>query len=306
MLADLLGNPMAGVTSFATARDPKKFVPALAARIRTLARRASGSRRLRRDWRRRARHGRALHDDGAACADAGLAECQSARAAVGGDRSAGADRELRPRLRAGAGLGDACRHSALRGSRVRQRLRRRRRRRDHPRRSAARPPQHRRRIRPRAAVARWPALLVRIERLLGSVRLEPRDARALLRPDERRRSAAGRCRDQRSSPSRTSSPERAPATPRRWPRSRRRRGISGSDWRRSSTRSIPPASTSAAKSRWPGTCIEGTVRAALAERALTPAAAETEIRPVAATEYPRLQGAAALVAAPAFAAPVVA
>jgi predicted NBD/HSP70 family sugar kinase len=52
--------------------------------------------------------------------------------------------------------------------------------------------------------------------------------------------------------------------------------------------------------------IEGTVRAALAERALTPAAAETEIRPVAATEYPRLQGAAALVAAPAFAAPVVA
>jgi N-acetylglucosamine repressor len=52
--------------------------------------------------------------------------------------------------------------------------------------------------------------------------------------------------------------------------------------------------------------IEGTVRAALAERALTPAAAQTEIQPVAASEYPRLQGAAALVAAPAFAAPVVA
>ena len=52
--------------------------------------------------------------------------------------------------------------------------------------------------------------------------------------------------------------------------------------------------------------IESTVRAALAERALTPAAAETDIRPVAATEYPRLRGAAALVAAPAFAAPVVA
>ena len=48
------------------------------------------------------------------------------------------------------------------------------------------------------------------------------------------------------------------------------------------------------------------MRAALAERALTPAAAGTEIRPVAATEHPRLQGAAALVAAPAFAAPVVA
>lgn len=52
--------------------------------------------------------------------------------------------------------------------------------------------------------------------------------------------------------------------------------------------------------------IEDTVRAALGERALTPAAAATGLIPVAATEYPRLQGAAALVAAPAFAAPVVA
>lgn len=52
--------------------------------------------------------------------------------------------------------------------------------------------------------------------------------------------------------------------------------------------------------------IESTVRAALAERTLTPAAAETEIRPVAITEHPRLQGAATLVAAPAFAAPIVA
>jgi predicted NBD/HSP70 family sugar kinase len=52
--------------------------------------------------------------------------------------------------------------------------------------------------------------------------------------------------------------------------------------------------------------IENEVRAAFAERALTPAAAATEIRPVAASEYPRLLGAAALVTAPAFAAPVVA
>lgn len=52
--------------------------------------------------------------------------------------------------------------------------------------------------------------------------------------------------------------------------------------------------------------IEADVRAGLAERALTPAAAATEIRPVAASEYPRLQGAAALFNAPAFAAPVVA
>jgi N-acetylglucosamine repressor len=52
--------------------------------------------------------------------------------------------------------------------------------------------------------------------------------------------------------------------------------------------------------------IEGSVRSALSERALTAAAAQTEIRPVAANEYPRLRGAAALVAAPAFAASVVA
>ncbi|HEX5217732.1 MAG TPA: ROK family transcriptional regulator [Vicinamibacterales bacterium] len=52
--------------------------------------------------------------------------------------------------------------------------------------------------------------------------------------------------------------------------------------------------------------ISGAVRTALAERALTPAAASTEIRPVVAAEHPRLMGAAALVSAPAFAAPVVA
>jgi predicted NBD/HSP70 family sugar kinase len=47
--------------------------------------------------------------------------------------------------------------------------------------------------------------------------------------------------------------------------------------------------------------MEDTVRAALAERVLTPAAAATDIRPVAANDYPRLRGAAALVAMPAFA-----
>lgn len=52
--------------------------------------------------------------------------------------------------------------------------------------------------------------------------------------------------------------------------------------------------------------IGATVRAALGERALTPATSAIPIRPVNASEYPRLQGAAALVAAPAFAAPVVA
>jgi len=52
--------------------------------------------------------------------------------------------------------------------------------------------------------------------------------------------------------------------------------------------------------------IESSVRTALAERALTPTAASTDIVIVSAEEHPRLRGAAMLVAAPTFAAPVVA
>lgn len=52
--------------------------------------------------------------------------------------------------------------------------------------------------------------------------------------------------------------------------------------------------------------IEGDVRAALAERALSPDAARTEIRVVSLEDQPRLRGAAALVTAPAFAAPPIA
>jgi predicted NBD/HSP70 family sugar kinase len=46
--------------------------------------------------------------------------------------------------------------------------------------------------------------------------------------------------------------------------------------------------------------IEPTIRASMAERALTAAAAATEVRPVPAADYPRLRGAAALVLAPAY------
>jgi N-acetylglucosamine repressor len=52
--------------------------------------------------------------------------------------------------------------------------------------------------------------------------------------------------------------------------------------------------------------IEPKVRAALTERVLTKAALQTELLLVSAEDYPRLRGAAALVASPAFAAPVVA
>ena len=52
--------------------------------------------------------------------------------------------------------------------------------------------------------------------------------------------------------------------------------------------------------------LEPTVRAGLKERALTQAAGATPIQVVPLESYPRLRGAAALVSAPAFAAPVVA
>ena len=52
--------------------------------------------------------------------------------------------------------------------------------------------------------------------------------------------------------------------------------------------------------------IENTVREAIAERALTEAATRTPLRVTSAQEYPRLRGAAALIAAPTFAAPRVA
>ncbi|MDQ3014222.1 MAG: hypothetical protein M3X11_26385, partial [Acidobacteriota bacterium] len=52
--------------------------------------------------------------------------------------------------------------------------------------------------------------------------------------------------------------------------------------------------------------IEAAVRLALAERALSPDAAKTEIRIVSLEDHPRLRGAVALVSAPAFAAPAVA
>jgi predicted NBD/HSP70 family sugar kinase len=52
--------------------------------------------------------------------------------------------------------------------------------------------------------------------------------------------------------------------------------------------------------------IEDAVRKGLAERALTEAAARTPLRLTPSQDYPRLKGAAALIAAPAFAAPRVA
>ncbi len=52
--------------------------------------------------------------------------------------------------------------------------------------------------------------------------------------------------------------------------------------------------------------VEGTVRGSLKERTLRPVGRHVEIVVVPASDYPRLKGAAALVSAPSFAAPVVA
>ena len=118
------------------------------------------------------------------------------------------------------------------------------------RRAAARPAQHRRRVRAHAAQHRRSALLVRRHRMLGSAHLESRDADTLLRPRAGTDGARpirpftiddliARARDRRrAKPSR---------------RCRRRRAISVSASAPSSTSSIPTASSSAEKSRPPGT-----------------------------------------------------
>ena len=165
------------------------------------------------------------------------------------------DRELRPRLRAGADVGAARGRRAIRRRPgVRQRLGRRRRRRDDERRGAARPAQHRRRVRPRAAVARRAALFVRIERLLGSLRLEP----------------ARRWRATSAAPPSTDGPQDADASrtsPSRISIARARGGDAKAIAALEATARYlglglasvinvarsGRASTSAAKSRWPGT-----------------------------------------------------
>ena len=104
-LTDLLGKAVAGIVNFADAARSEGVRPG----ARGSHPRASGGAprclQHRGPRRRGPRHGRAFDDADSACADAGLAQRASARAAGGGDRARGADRELRPRVRAGAGLG---------------------------------------------------------------------------------------------------------------------------------------------------------------------------------------------------------
>ena len=221
-------------------------------------------------------------------------------AARGRHRLAGPDRELRTRLRAGASVVHARRFGARR-PRVRQHLGWRRRGRDDPRRDRPRRAQHRRRVRPCAAFARWAALRLRLDGMLGSVRVEPGHAHAIFRT---------RCRGGGPDRGRTARVQhRGPDRPGAW-----RRCESG-DRDQATARYLGLGLASVVNALDPARVyiggeiteawdlIETTVRAALAERVLTPAAAAMDIRPVAAGEYPRLRGAAALVVSPAFAAP---
>ena len=168
--------------------------------------------------------------------------------------------------------------------------------------AAARRPQHRRRVRPRAPRAWTARLLLRPEGLLGSVRLEARHHRALPR--------------HRPLVARLGGAHRPDGRGHRGPGARRRgaaletlretgyylgRGLrddrEGLDPRRIY---VGGEITDA----WD--LIVPSVAQAMREQALIREAGETEILIVPLGEHPRLRGAAALVSAPAFAAPVVA
>ena len=116
-------------------------------------------------------------------ADARLARRRSRRAAQRRRPSCRCCRELREGLHPRAGLGRHRRRARRRARRVRERLGRRRGRHRDRRQAAARRPQHRGRVRPRPAEHGRPAVLVRAEGLLGGLRGEARDHRALLGTD---------------------------------------------------------------------------------------------------------------------------
>ena len=236
MLADLVGQAAhRRVVAFRPSATRKQLVAALAARIKSAARRAPRGRRLRGHRRRGARHGRALDDARAARADARLARRRSARTARRGDGPAGADRELRSRVRAradaGRHRGDARRAGATWCSSASRTA------------SASASSSNGEVLRGRhniagefghvPLVARRSALLVRRRTAAG---------RPTSRTARRWRATSGGAvglgpeavdAGSASSPSRISSRARAAATPRRSPPSRPRRGISGSASRRS-------------------------------------------------------------------------
>ena len=166
----------------------------------------------------------------------------------------------------------------------------------------ARTPQPGRRIRPPAAVDGRPEVLVRIERLLGSLRLEPRHAGALLRTEPNAEGAtlsSDFTIDDLLARARGGDLKARAAV-------QATGNYLGVGLALIVNALDPSAVYVGGEITAAWDLIEPPLRAAFLERALTPAVAATPIRPVATIEYPRLRGAAALVTAPAFAAPVVA
>ena len=303
MVTDLLTEPVVGVSTFPTDRDPVKFVRALAPRIRRVL----------------DEHKELGRCEGIGIGVPGMVDATGTCIAFA-PRLGWRDVPLRDLIAKETGLpvhiensGRACaiaqawgvRREAGRSSdfvflvglrRARCRFRR----------SMARScaaAQRRRRVRAYAARHRWPGLRLRRQRLLGSLRLEPGDTVTLLRP----RTVAAHADPRGDRLIHRRRPRRA------GPR-RRRQGACSADRRPHATSdsASPPWSmpvdpariSSAAKSLRRGICSSRRSRRARHARA---GARRTriEITPVPSPDHPRLRGAAALVTAPIFAAPRV-
>ena len=283
MLADLIGQAAPGVVSIPTARDPKRFVAG-----------ARGAHQgLLADHRRRGRC------EGIGVVVPGMVEHSGRGACCTRRRSAGANVDLREPLAAATGLpvqiensGRACALAqvwacaadrvAASGNLVFVSVS------DgvgvgvvDERRAAARPAQHRRRVRAHAAVARRSALLVRRRRLLGSAtsRTSRRSSRYFGRaaaPAARGRAHQPFTIEDLIARARAGDGKAVAALQ----ATARYLGLGLG----AVVNTIDPdcASSSAARSRTAWDLIESTVRTALAERALTPAAAATDIVTVSA------------------------
>ena len=281
MLTDLVGRPLGGVVGIPTVKDPGACVANLAATIKSLVAEHEGVDCCEGIGVVVPGMVEYSTKTGAACADARVAQCLARRTARRGHRPSRSDRELGPRLRARAALDDArrrCRRPAtssyvsvsdglgvgvvVRGEALRGRhniagefghvplsL-------DGPSaraaRTAAGKPTSRTAPRSRAtsAARRKAPGPIPVEQQTFTVE----DLIARARDGEAKATAALQSTAQIPRP-RASPP--------------------------SSTRSTPPAFTSAAKSRRPGTWSATRSGLALGERVLTPAAASTPITPVA-------------------------
>ena len=138
MVTDIVGEPLVGMTSFPTERDPERLVVELAEPDPGHARAPPGARPLR----RRGRGGAGMVDrTGTRVLFAprlGWHDVAFQEPLRGTDRPAGGDRERRQGVRPGAALGRARRDGGAIGLRLPERVRRARRRRRHERPAAAR------------------------------------------------------------------------------------------------------------------------------------------------------------------------